>query len=144
MHVHVCSGTAEHMGLGRPAAALLLPEKGPKQTGAEEGGCWHCRLGCRCLAWRGWGCRTAPRPQAVNTSGGHACAHPLVRSVRQAEADHVLQRAGRDPAPNKHRLHQLVSPPGPPGPLAGGDFIRLVASSQLNSKYFCPSGGRAG
>ena len=84
-------------------------KKGPKQTGAEEGGCWHCRLGCRCLAWRGWGRCTAPRPQAVNTSGGHACAHPLVRSVRQAEADHVLQRAGRDPAPDKH---QLVSPTG--------------------------------
>ena len=146
MHVHVRSGTAEHMGLGGPAA--LLPEKkkkGPKQTG--RGGARLLALaGLDADAWCGVDEAAAPRrapATGCKHSGGRACAHPPVRSASRAEADHVLRRAGREPSPNKRRLHQLVSPPvgwGAPRPLAGGVFIRLVASSQLNSKCFCPSG----
>ena len=73
MHVHVRSGTAEHMGLGGPAA--LLPEKKKKDQNkqdAEERGCWRSPAWMQMpgVAWMRPPRRAAPRPQAVNTAAG--------------------------------------------------------------------------
>lgn len=60
MHVHVCSGTAERMGLGRPAA-LLLPEK-KDQNKQEQRRAAAGTAGLDADAWRGVDEAAAPRP----------------------------------------------------------------------------------
>lgn len=68
MHVHVYRVTTGHMALRDP----LPPHRGPKQTGSEKCGCWHCWLGCRCPVWRMRLLHRAPATGCKH-SAAHSC-----------------------------------------------------------------------